>query len=367
MSDTAYNDEAITRLRICTDRDVPDGLFIDAAIAAIEENPDNAPFRRRPGGPGRDTNRPVELALETEKRWKPGRTLRVTFLDGDPAIQQRVKDIAKTWETYANLRFEFVDGGEADIRVSFQLDGSWSYLGTDNLVIPVDEATMNYGWLDGESTEDEYRRVVLHEFGHAMAAIHEHQSPNAGIPWDEDKVYRYYSLTAGWDKAKVDHNVLGRYDASKTNASEYDPTSIMQYPVDNALTVGDFAVGWNSDLSDQDMTFMAQMYPKAAPTEPLLEPGVPVSAEIGEPGEEDHFRFSLADQAEVTLETGGPTDVVIALFGPNSRTRLLDSDDDSGRSLNARIRAVLDSGDYYVRIRHYSLERGGPYTVTLTI
>lgn len=52
---------------------------------------------------------------------------------------------------------------------------------------------MNYGWLYPDTPDQEYSRVVLHEFGHALGAIHEHQHPEAAIPWDKPKVYEYYA------------------------------------------------------------------------------------------------------------------------------------------------------------------------------
>ena len=47
---------------------------------------------------------------------------------------------------------------------------------------------MNYGWLTPDSDDDELRRVVLHEFGHALGLIHEHQNPEGGIEWNEPAV-----------------------------------------------------------------------------------------------------------------------------------------------------------------------------------
>ncbi|WP_437321271.1 matrixin family metalloprotease [Sorangium sp. So ce385] len=40
---------------------------------------------------------------------------------------------------------------------------------------------MNFGWLTLESTQADVESVVLHEFGHALGLIHEHQHPENGI------------------------------------------------------------------------------------------------------------------------------------------------------------------------------------------
>ena len=88
---------------------------------------------------------------------------------------------------------------DAQIRISFKEEGSWSYLGKDALQIAAGKPTMNYGWLTPDSQDQEYSRVVLHEFGHALGAIHEHQAPGVTIPWDKTAVYAYYALQ-GWSK-----------------------------------------------------------------------------------------------------------------------------------------------------------------------
>ncbi len=134
----------------------------------------------------------------------------------------------------------------------------------------------------------------------------------------------------------------------------------------NELTIGDFEIGWNTVLSTLDKQFMGTIYPAKGPEARVLVAGETVDAEIGEPGEEDHYRFTMDSEREVTLETSGRTDVVLALFGPDDRTRLLASDDDSGTGLNARLRLDLVPGEYFVRIRHYSERRGGPYSVRLS-
>lgn len=207
-----------------------------------------------------------ELALVTAKKWENGSTLGVRFLEGDPALQARVEERAHEWEQHANIRFDFGDHDDAQIRVAFAQDGSsWSAVGTDCLVadwFPSDQPTMNFGWLTPNSADDELSRVVLHEFGHALGCIHEHSSPVAKIPWDKPAVYRYYAAR-GWSKGLVDHNVFRRYSRNITQFTEkHDPMSIMQYPVPRELTKGgEFEIRLNTQLSEDDKSFMAELYP----------------------------------------------------------------------------------------------------------
>src|SRR5688572_11659275 len=87
-------------------------------------------------------------------------------------------------------------------------------------------------------------------------------------------------------------------------------------------------------------------------------------ASIGKVGEEDLFRFTVATDGRYVIDTRGPTDVVMKLFGPNSETALIAEDDDSGYGFNARIAADLIAGEYYVQVRHYSRTGGtGKYSI----
>ena len=89
-----------------------------------------------------------------------------------------------------------------------------------------------------------------------------------------------------------------------------------------------------------------------------------VRSSIGQFGEEDLFRFTAAEAGRYVIDTRGPTDVVMKLFGPNSPTALIAEDDDSGFATNARIAVPLSAGDYWVQVRHYNRESGqGDYSV----
>ncbi|MFW0716478.1 M12 family metallopeptidase [Pedobacter sp. N23S346] len=203
-------------------------------------------------------------AILKTKKWTPGTTLKVSLNGSTLAIRNKVIQFAREWENYANIKFNFVtNDNTANIRVSFvNGNGSWSYLGKDASSIPSANATMNFGWFTATTADSEYSRVVIHEFGHALGMIHEHQHPLVSIPWDKPAVYAYYAAAPNyWSQADVDNNLFAKYSTTQTNYSAYDASSIMHYAVSNDLTIGNFEVGWNTVLSSTDKSFIATVYP----------------------------------------------------------------------------------------------------------
>ncbi len=353
------------QIEICVDRVLPEDLRIPAAERSVAENFTNQPTVHFSPGLGVAPLSPFELAALTAKKWNNGRVLRVRFLDGDQEVQNRLQPFAHQWSEHAHIKLEFGDDPDAEIRISFQHSGSWSYLGTDSLSIPRDEPTMNFGWLTPNSSDDEYSRVVIHEFGHALGCYHEHQNPITDIPWDKEAVYAYYAGPPNnWSKAKVDNNLFHKYSKNVSQYSIFDVNSIMLYSIPNSLTIGDFEVGWNRVLSDTDKSFIAKMYPKDE--KDMIELTIDASgtkASIGEHGEEDIYQFIVEQKGMYRIQTSGWTDVVMTLSGPDDETHQIAMDDDSGFFRNARIDVSLKIGTYYVRVRHYRPRRTGKYKI----
>jgi len=124
---------------------------------------------------------------------------------------------------------------------------------------------MNYGWLEDDSADDEYERVVVHEFGHAIGAIHEHQNPKAALNWNKPEVYRVFSGPPNfWSKADIDHNILKRYSSITTNSSKFDAKSIMLYAFPGGLFKDGLGTESNRKLSATDKSFIKKMYPKTS-------------------------------------------------------------------------------------------------------
>lgn len=203
-------------------------------------------------------------------------SITVKFLNGSPFQINKVRQYAKQWEGASakhpeggnKIRIKFIpydgttSGNITDIRIIFRPGGSSSYIGSDAKKVNADSATMFFGWINEGEPEESIRQVVLHEFGHVLGLVHEHQSPLANIPWDKEKVYEYYRTTQNppWDRAKVDANIFSRYSASSTNYSAYDIHSIMHYAIPSSLTVDGFSTPWNSELSPTDKGFIKKIY-----------------------------------------------------------------------------------------------------------
>ena len=260
----------------------------------------------------------LEFIVSDLARWPVGSTVRVAFLDGDTALHADIASATAEISDLINLTLDFgVDPAtgahrrwteadtvlQAEIRVSFDMSGYWSLVGTDSTdatLAPTGpiggspgQRSLNLGGFKTNKPQG-WQGIVRHEFLHALAFQHEHQNIrgpcSADFRWDNDPGYvpttnangvfvpdaqgrrpGIYTYLAGppnqWSKAKVDHN-LRTVDDPGAVAGPFDAASVMLYrfaPFFYKTSPSPCApTGPGTDLSEGDKRGLQLLYPAAA-------------------------------------------------------------------------------------------------------
>jgi hypothetical protein len=176
--------------------------------------------------------------------------------DNTPIIDSIKKIVNERIQPLVNLKIQFIKNPfQANIRIDFNPDiGCWSLIGTDCLNISSNEATMNFAWFDVAT--------IIHEFGHALGMIHEHQSPfNNPIEWDKEKLYDWAQETQGWDEEQTNQQIINKYNQTELNGSNFDSKSIMLYFYPPILTLNNKGTTQNVTLSALDVLWIYKSYP----------------------------------------------------------------------------------------------------------
>jgi hypothetical protein len=255
------------RAHICFERIIPDELDSEQHVRRALRGEMMAAVSGGKALNASDVAHVARMAVVTSKKWGSGFTLRCRFLDGSAKMQTKVRTLAKGWEKFANIKLKFVTKGPEEVRISFYADaGSWSAVGRDALNVeyfPVHQPTMNFGWVRDDSDPVEDKAVILHEFGHALGCIHEHQAPTFDRKWNKVEVMKYFQGPPNfWDADAIKSNVLSKYSPKGIKATRFDPESIMLYAFDAELfSDGRGPTNENVQLSVTDQTMIKQMYP----------------------------------------------------------------------------------------------------------
>jgi hypothetical protein len=299
----------------------------------------------------------LEFMVSDLRRWVPGGVVRVAFLDGDTHLHSSVAEATKQITDACNLTLDFGEqaGGAfrrwttqdtalaAEIRVSFDMDGFFSLVGTDSTDPtagprsgPVGgragQRSLNLGGFSARLPQ-RWQGTVRHEFLHALGFHHAHQNMRgpceSQFRWDDDPGYEptqdprgmfvpdpagrspgIYTFLAGfpnfWPRAKVDHNlrteespdlVVGPFDSESVMLYSFAPFFYKTQPSSCAPT------GDHVQLSSGDRRGLSLLYPD---TREAIEDCV---------ARADAALSALGGGLESTGDSGSPyRDRAIALF-----------------------------------------------------
>jgi hypothetical protein len=276
------------------------GFQFPSCLASVVADPGGQFQRFVPPEARGPAARKVRGVVARSLTWRPGQTIKVCFKSGTRAAQQRVIRVAREWMQYANVVFDFEENaapracrgdGHEDIKIDFiDNKGWWSAYGTMSRHRDPSMNLQFFGidtplYTNGQpAPELELRKTILHEFGHALGMMHEHQSPNAEcdseIDWEA--AYRM-GARLGWDKNMVHAQMRQLANVEEFNMTAVDRRSIMHYSLPPELfKQGKSSRCWvagNDDLSEQDRRFIAAMYPRGE--RPVETSSAPASGPAG--------------------------------------------------------------------------------------
>lgn len=235
----------------------------EAADHAVHMNPANAPA---PAAQQLLRAHPAYIALLTSRYWGPRpKALSVGFLEPNAAqFRNKVLWHMNAWQCGISFISCPDTPQQADVRITTQDDGYWSYLGTDIHHIPSNEPTMCLQGFSLATPDSEYTRVIRHETGHTLGFPHEHMRAEIVKMIDPQRAYQFLLATQGWDKQTVDEQVLTPLSKRSYIGTPADETSIMCYQLPGQITSNGQDITGGTDINPTDRAFAQRLYPPTA-------------------------------------------------------------------------------------------------------
>jgi len=168
----------------------------------------------------------IALAAKMINLWRPEKNLKVSFdlCESDPKIAEEILFVANEWSRHCSIFFVHEKKYElADIYVSLKKGmGFYSAIGLQSKVyISKNKPSMNldpeWGLELGFSNKKEFKHkycksLVMHEFGHALGLIHEHQREDRPFNLDLKYIKKNYEKLGMPSFEAAKENIIKTYN-----------------------------------------------------------------------------------------------------------------------------------------------------------
>lgn len=263
----------------CTPKGLEPEAQVLAAQRAVEINPANAPNIEQVGlGLAGIVLPPAHLAVLTSKYWgSKGARLTTGFTEPvSVELRNKILLYLNQWDQFCNAQFVY-STTDPMVRITLELSGYWSYVGTDILYIPKNQPTMCLQKFHLNMPEREWLRVIPHEGGHSLGFPHEHSRRAIIQRLDRERTIGFFRTTQGWTAQMVVQQILTPLEESSligTPTAEDD--SIMTYSFPAEITVDNRPIVGGLRITKSDGEFSAKIYPETV----VPKPEPPVESEL---------------------------------------------------------------------------------------
>ncbi len=182
----------------------------------------------------------LSAVMLKESLWPQNSQLNVVFLDGSERLKSLVKTHSILWVKDSNLSLHFYSSMDVapknkHIRISFK-HHTGSQLGNQKDHLSINPTMNLYDLTSDQISDVGARRLILHEFGHALGFEHEFRNPNWPYGQQALNVVKKQCLPKmmfiGYSKLSAEAHCLrinSKLNSKSVLSTAYDESSIMNY------------------------------------------------------------------------------------------------------------------------------------------